>query len=247
MPIIELEVFAGENITRAIEKAIELANSKQVAVSFKFNDTSVLVQPGDLAANVEDRWRSDMEAAQKAYFESEEYRVRKSQDELEQALKEEASMKEAAATEAAMRDATAPWPQTKAQLIEYIDSLVDREHDYGTCVYAMSLAAVATFHYVAHTLGTTGFQSSCADLDIIRRTRLLKGPFMLIKAEDGLYPQYDLREKLEEALESWKPWFKEEATKKLADVDPANAASRVSKHWKKLASLELPEKPLDTV
>lgn len=140
------------------------------------------------------------------------------------------------ATEAQMRESLVPWPKTKNQLDEYIESLVKKNHDYGTCVYAMSMAATATFNYVAGQLGVTGFQSSCADLDILRRTRHMKGPFMIIKGEDALYPQYDLPDRLEKAMEEWKPWLKEEAEKKLAEGGTVHP--NVHEHWEKLAGVK---------
>jgi hypothetical protein len=51
--------------------------------------------------------------------------------------------------ESDMRKAKVPWPQSEEELTEYINSLVYRNHDYGTCVYAMSMAAVAAFQYVS--------------------------------------------------------------------------------------------------
>jgi hypothetical protein len=140
-------------------------------------------------------------------------------------------------TEQQMRDAEAPHPRTTDELFTYIDNLTGRKHDYGTCVYAMSLAAVAAFNYVAHKLGVTGFQASCADLDILRRTRGMKGPFMLLKAQDMLYPQYDLPRQLFEAMEEWKPWVAEQAAKQLAEYgDDSRVYPDVLAHWKRLAS-----------
>lgn len=91
-------------------------------------------------------------------------------------------------TESEMRESKSIWPKTEKELIRYIRELLDREHDYGTCVYAMSLAAVASFHYIASKLGVTGFQASCADLDILRRTRHIER-FKILNYEDLLYPQ----------------------------------------------------------
>lgn len=108
------------------------------------------------------------------------------------ALWKEDIVKAGAMTEEQMRSAPDPLPKTPEQLSEYIAALVDRPHDYGTCVYAMSLAAVAAFNYVAHKLGVTGFQANCADLDIIRRTRSLKHGFTILDASNILYPQYNL-------------------------------------------------------
>ena len=137
-------------------------------------------------------------------------------------------------TEKEMREADVPWLKTSKELNEYIESLLAIEHDYGTCVYAMSLASVATFQYIAHKLGVTGFQASCADMDILTRTRSIKGPWMLIKAEDMLYPQYDLPAKLQEAMDGWQEWVSEEAQKKLSASGNKQAAPTVLAHWKML-------------
>jgi hypothetical protein len=80
-----------------------------------------------------------------------------------------------------------------------------------------------------------GFQASCADLDFLRRTRSMDGPFIILKAEDMLYPQYDLPEKLREAMESWKEWAAEECAKKL-EKSGEEAHPKVKAHWERLAS-----------
>ena len=229
----EKEVLVGNHINDACKKAITLADASKKSVHFKFNDTDVTVQPGELVDNVVTRWDTDREAAYQTLINSDEYKQRQAQCEADDKAAREAHMTESAQTEAEMREAKVPWPKTKEQLVEYIESLVNRQHDYGTCVYAMSMAAEAAFNYVAGKEGCTGFQASCADLDFVRRVRLLKGPFMLIKAEDMLYPQYNLFDKLSESMEKWKPWAKEEAVKKLAETDHAHPD--VIAHWKKLA------------
>jgi hypothetical protein len=234
--ILELEdseVLVGTHIKDTCAKAITLADVSKKSVHFKFNDTDVTVQPGELVDNVVTRWETDREAAYQTLINSDEYKQRQAQCEADDKAAREAHMTESAQTEAEMREAKVPWPKTKEQLVEYIESLVNRQHDYGTCVYAMSMAAEAAFNYVAGKEGCTGFQASCADLDFVRRVRLLKGPFMLIKAEDMLYPQYNLFDKLSESMEKWKPWAKEEAVKKLAETDHAHPD--VIAHWKKLA------------
>lgn len=81
-------------------------------------------------------------------------------------------------------------PKSLFKLVIYIYKLIRRRHDYGTAVYAMSMSAVATFEYVAHKLGVTGFQVSCADMDIIRRTRQYELGFMILDYSKLLYPQY---------------------------------------------------------
>jgi hypothetical protein len=93
-------------------------------------------------------------------------------------------------TEKEMRESKVPWPKNIWQLYKYIRSLLKIKHDYGTCVYAMSMSATATFYYVAHKLGVSGFQASCADMDILRRTRHYEHGFMIIDYKNLLYPQY---------------------------------------------------------
>ena len=136
-------------------------------------------------------------------------------------------------TEQEMRDSKAPTPKTIEELNEYINSLLAIQHDYGTCCYAMSLAATATFNFVASSLDVTGFQASCADLDILRRTRLINGPFAIVKAEDMLYPQYDIPAKVESYIDGWKSWARDEALKKLEAAPDAHP--NVLNHWKNLA------------
>lgn len=136
-----------------------------------------------------------------------------------------------------MRESTAPRLESMEELSAYITSLVDRRHDYGTCVYAMSLAATATFNFVAGMLGVTGFQASCADMDILRQTRDFTWG-RLVKYENLLYPQYctsayfpsvddllkdpEIRDKLREMAQA-----------KLAQNH--TAAGAVIEHWKRLA------------
>lgn len=234
MKTIELETSAGNHISTVCTKAAEKAQAEGKAVHFEFNGTHVTAQPGESAEVLESRWSADMEAAAKAWSESPERAEQERKSAEEWARKISVVLTESAQTEKEMRDAKDPWPYTEKQLIEYIASLVDRQHDYGTCVYAMSLAASAAFNYVAHMLGVTGFQSSCADLDFIRRTRNMEGPFMLMKAEDALYPQYDLPGRLAEAMASWKPWLKEQADIKLAEKSE-HTHPDVLAHWRKLA------------
>lgn len=139
--------------------------------------------------------------------------------------------------EAELRAARPETPDTPEQLLALIEQLVNRDHDYGTCVYAMSLAAVAAYEYVARQLGVTGFQSSCADMDIIRRNRRLDGPFMLVIGNDALYPQYNIPEKVTSFLRDIRPWLGEQAREKLAEQETitiGHAHPDVVNHWKAL-------------
>ncbi len=148
-----------------------------------------------------------------------------------------------APTEKEMRESTAPSPATTDELARYIDTLVDRPHDYGTCVFAMSLAATAAFNYVASKLGVTGFQASCADMDILRRTRGMKHGFSILNAHDVLYPQYDLVGRTFDWVEKMRQELAPEAAKLLATATPG-VAPAVLAHWKGIVALA-PKEAID--
>ena len=152
-----------------------------------------------------------------------------------------------AKTEKEMHEHRAPTPESFDQLSQYIESLTDRRHDYGTAVYAMSLAATAAFNFVANRIGVTGFQESCADLDIIRRTRHIDGPFAIFEAMDMLYPQYDLKTRLDELTTEWTPWAAEQVVKRLKDMEENKDAVHplVLAHWKALAAKVAPAAPAE--
>jgi len=143
-------------------------------------------------------------------------------------------MKIESTTEMEMQKEKVPTPHTAEELNEYLESILSLDHNYGTCVYAMSMAATAAFNFMAHKLQVTGFQASCADLDILRRTRHIEGPFILLKGEDMLYPQYNLVHDLEHAMMEWRPWAAEEAKKQLEEHRDGVHPNVVS-HWKKLS------------
>ena len=140
-------------------------------------------------------------------------------------------------TEEEMREADVPWPETTDELVEYIDGLTEREHDYATCVYAMSMAAVAAFYYVAKKLGVTGFQASMADMDVLRRTRHIEHGFYLREYEDLLYPQYADKFEKTITLDTWRDL--QEAAQKRLD-EPASAATRVREHWQGIVDGNVP-------
>jgi hypothetical protein len=138
-------------------------------------------------------------------------------------------------TEAELRASKEAHPKTIGELSAYIEKLRDRPHDYGTCVYAMSLAAVAAFNYIAGQLGVTGFQASCADLDVIRRTRGIKHAFMIVKAEDLLYPQCDPLPAVIEFIREQRAELAPEAAKLLKGEHMAHPD--VKAHWRELSKL----------
>lgn len=139
-------------------------------------------------------------------------------------------------TELEMHAAKVPDIRNMDELAGYITQLIDKKHDYGTCVYAMSMAAVAAYNLVAHKLGVTGFQASMADMDILRRTRGMEDGFKIVNGENLLYPQYDVVGEVETWIEKMRPRTAESARKKLAESGTAHPDVRA--HWERLAAHE---------
>ena len=110
---------------------------------------------------------------------------------------------------------------------------------YADSADAMWKCALAAFNYAADQVGATGWQASFAELAFLQHSRGLKGPFAIIDANDMLYPQYDIRRKVEEYLEKWRPWAAEQAREKLAEYEGAEdlsgPAPRVRERWEELA------------
>jgi len=148
-------------------------------------------------------------------------------------------MKERARTEKAMRETKEKWPKNIEELTDYINSLTNRPNDYGTTVYAMSLAAVATFNYMSHMLGASVFQAGCADLDFISRTRRMKHGFRILDYEKLLYPQYleddETFPSHEKILEDNKVTLAKLAKQKLAER--CGVHPNVKARWEYIASL----------
>ena len=229
---VSYEPLGGDHIRDVLAATVKLANEGNRRVVFNFNDVLFAVLPTDTYESAKERFEGV--AGYKVLTAEEQSELaRQSLEKLERESAE-AIARADVPTEAQMRAMDAPWPKTIEELTSFIQSVVDRPHDYGTCVYAMSLSAVAAMHYAASKVGSTGFQASCADLDILRRTRHLDGPFGIVKAEDMLYPQYDIPAKVQEWLEEWKPWAAEQAAKKLAEVDHAHPSVR--ERWEELAA-----------
>lgn len=140
------------------------------------------------------------------------------------------------ATEQELRNATVPWPKSLEELTDIVEALRTREHNYGTCAYAMSIAATAAFQYLASALGVTGFQASCADLDFLKRVRGYEHGFCIIDYSQLLYPQYDdkLRLSPEKMLEE--DWLRKdivETAKKNLETK-VGAHQAVVEHWRML-------------
>lgn len=139
-------------------------------------------------------------------------------------------------TEKELRAVHMPFPHSARDLRRILKALVKREHHYGTCVYAMSLGAEATFNYVSAVLGCTGFQASCADLDFLKRTRHMKHGFQILNYENLLYPQY--ADKFPTRAQVIKDNIDElgKAAEEMLS-DPARAHPEVRRWWEDLVDM----------
>ena len=128
--------------------------------------------------------------------------------------------------------------------------LASKEHDYNSSAEAIWQAALAAFNFMANQVGATGFQASWAALRFYGQAMHIDGPFLVLRAEDALYPQYDLPGRLQQFLDEARDWLADEARKSLAEYEaepelsytdddgtthtmPA-VAPRVLEHWRKL-------------
>lgn len=138
-------------------------------------------------------------------------------------------------SEEQLKDLMVGFPRSTEELLSIMSVLIDREHDYGSAVYAISLSTLAAFNYASGKLGITGFQASCTDLDFLRRNRRLDNGFCIINYNDLLYPQYRHKFKTyEQLLEDNKQRLGEAAIERLKETP--NAHPEVISHWKMLAS-----------
>jgi hypothetical protein len=134
-----------------------------------------------------------------------------------------------------LREYKVGFPNSMEEVEDLVNALIEREHEYGTCVYAASIAGTAMMNYVASRLGMSGFQFSCADMDVIRRTRHMER-FMIVDLKNHLYPQYDLPARVQEAIDDGKDYYREEARKLLDEADDDYLNEDVKAHWEKLAN-----------
>jgi hypothetical protein len=132
-------------------------------------------------------------------------------------------------------------PANSAELADLIESLtvfdwVDGADGYEKSADAMWQAALAAFEYVARKVGATGFQASWSALRFYGEAMNVRGPFMVVKIEDALYPQYDLPGRLAAYIEENRGWLREQAVEKLAGIERDSLVHpNVEAHWRRLA------------
>lgn len=228
----------GMHIRDAIDESLHQAQREGKPLTLKFNGTEMLVRPEHSVGDLRAEWER---LTGNKVLDAEEEREQIHKGLEEQEAEWDRAIKESGVQdEQELRAMDAPWPDSLDDLTAFIETLVNRPHSYGTCVYATSLAAASAFNYVARRLGITGFQSSCADLDVLRRTRRMGDePFGIIEAKDLLFPQKNPRFKAINMIQGWKEWAAKEARKKLAEHPDAHPD--VIAHWRTLAEHESKE------
>jgi hypothetical protein len=142
-----------------------------------------------------------------------------------------------------------PKQATTADLAAYIDALCNgvtavpldgdaaSAEGYEAAADALWKAAVAAFEHVASRLLVTNFRGSWAALRFYGEVMGVRGPFKIVKAEDALYPQYNLPGDLVRWLDSpdVTAWLRDQAAAKIAAQTPSSpAADRVVEHWQRL-------------
>ena len=109
------------------------------------------------------------------------------------------------------------------------------EDNYSRGAWLMRDVAVLAFNYASNIAGASGFQASIAALEAYGSILGIEN-FGVFQMDDMLYPQYDLRAKLEDWIKEATPRIQEEARKKLAELTPESlAVKEVVSYWKYLA------------
>lgn len=237
----EIEAEPGQHIKQVAERLAEAARTEDVFTTF--NGLCLTATKGSSPESILAEYDRLCDLQQQEYELPENVEKRRQKQEHLDAEKRQQFDEFVAVLstgdEKTLRELRVPFPSDADDLIRVYAALSERPHDYGTCVYAMSIVAETAFNLMSSKLGCTGFQAGCADFDFIKRTRDIKGPFALIDADKMLYPQYDLRADVEKYLEGWKEWAAAEAQKKISHIglDGMNPSPSVRKHWENLAKL----------
>ncbi len=131
--------------------------------------------------------------------------------------------------------------RTVAELSKYVEEKLQGEYTYNTHIEAIADITLAAFELAADKLGASGYSASCAELLFLQKSRNIQGPFIVLKGQDMLYPQY--WDRIPEHLKAeWMPWARKEAQKLLdsqTEEDLKFASDSVINHWKNLAYGEL--------
>lgn len=128
-------------------------------------------------------------------------------------------------------------PQTLDEFVAFASGKFDGEYDYNTSAESALDVTIAAFNLAAHNLGLSGFQASWIALTMLGRVNGYDGPYGVLKAEDMVFPQYDVEARAREMVDGWRPWAAEQAAKKLAESEGDDRVHPdVRAHWEALAA-----------
>jgi len=134
------------------------------------------------------------------------------------------------------RETCIPTPETDAELVAYIQSLVESEHDCGSACSAASTALLAAFAYVGHALRLTGAQRLVVTQELIRRLLGARVGIRFVILDELLYPESLTPGRLptlRELLLVHRDVLAREAKRLLAEGKTADP--KVRAHWEWLA------------
>lgn len=151
-----------------------------------------------------------------------------------------------------------PWPESEEELLEFIREQVDitfpdindpdagglsepespAAQAYAKSADALWRCAAAAFYYACKQVKPSSSQAGFATLRLLRELHIGEGPLHVVALEHALYPQYDLREKVNSFIMDNAEWLRERAKEKLEEED--NAAPFVREHWEGLVDGEPP-------
>ena len=114
-------------------------------------------------------------------------------------------------------------------------------HDYGTTCHAIAAAAIAAAYAMAHEMGPTGFQFSCAEMEFLARSRFPhnKLGFSVCDWDDVLYPQYANRFTGLDISGDTAERIKAEAKRRIDEGGAIHPT--VKEWWSRLAAGDFPE------
>lgn len=128
--------------------------------------------------------------------------------------------------------------QQRKELLAMMDEAVTRtDYDYNTSAEAPIEPTKLAFNAITYELGGTGFQAGWAALKVYASILHIEGPFIVLKTEDYLYPQYDLHKRLDEHLDDQhvRDWLHVQATKRLAESEGRGIHPNVEARWRDFA------------
>lgn len=130
--------------------------------------------------------------------------------------------------------------QTIASLGDFVGSMMNQQHDYGTVCHAIAASTMAGFYAADHHEeqgGITGAQAGMIGGIIVGKLMMIDGPFRIVDYEKLLYPQHEKHFTISLSKSSWE-WVQQIAQD--AWDESANGAPSVRAHWDSIIRGEVP-------